>query len=76
MSKVNVSLVKAIQDAKDGNTESVAGLFSGFLSKSEKINGCGYLGSLGFIFVEHSFWCVTDTRACSLRIKRGGELVC
>jgi len=75
MSKGMVSLSSILQEAKADNSEAVAALFSGFLSKGETIRGCGYLGCLGFIFPQHSFWCVTDTRACSLRLKRDGELL-
>lgn len=75
MSKVPVRLSGVLQEARAGNSKAVEDLLSGFLGKTEVVSGCGYLGSLGFIFPEHSFWCVTDTQACSLRIKRTGELV-
>ena len=69
-----MSLSEVLQEARAGNAQAVENLFSGFLGKTEVVTGCGYLGSLGFIFPEHSFWCVTDTQACSLRIQRNGEL--
>jgi len=75
MSKGNIDLSDILNGAKAGDSKAVSDIFSGFIGKHEAITGCGYLGTLGFIFPEHSFWCVTDTRACSLRIKRGGELV-
>ncbi len=75
MGKVSIALSDVLKEAKAGNSQAVENLFSGFLAPSEGIRGCGYLGSLGFMFPEHSFWCVTTTRTCSLRIKRGGEVV-
>lgn len=75
MSKGSIELSNVLKEAMAGNEKAIANLFSGFLSNAETVDGCGYLGSLGFIFPEQSFWCVTDLRACSLRIKRGGELV-
>jgi hypothetical protein len=74
MSEVAVNLSEVLQEARAGNSEAVEDLFSGFLGQAEVVTDCGYLGSLGFIFPEHSFWCVTDTQACSLRIKRTGQL--
>jgi hypothetical protein len=74
MSKVPVRLSEVLHEARAGNSKAVEDLFSGFLGKAEVVSGCGYLGSLGIIFPEHSFWCVTDTQACSLRIQRTGEL--
>lgn len=66
---------KVVGIAITGYKDAVRELFSGFLSDNEKILGCGYLGSSGFIIKEYSFWCVTNLRACSLRIKRGGEVI-
>lgn len=60
--------------AKEGDVESISSLFNGFLGDDERIKDCGYLGVLGYIFPEYSFWCITDRRVCGLLIRRGGRL--
>jgi hypothetical protein len=75
MNAGTVTVSKVLRQAVAGDPQAVMSLFSGFLTEAEELRGCGYLGSLGFIFPEYSFWCVTDERASSLRIKRSGEVV-
>jgi len=55
MSKGNIDLSSILNGAKAGDSKAVSDIFSGFLGKDEAISGCGYLGTLGFIFPEHSF---------------------
>lgn len=74
MSSNKVSVKGVLGEAKADNKDAIKQLFSGFLAKGEEINDCGYLGEMGFIFSESSFWCVTPLRVCALRIKKGGEL--
>jgi hypothetical protein len=74
MSTGTVELQDTLTKATSGDREAVAQLFQGFFADDEVNVDCGYFGTLGFIFVEHSFWCITDTRICTLRIKRGGEM--
>lgn len=74
MAQGKVELGQVLSDAITGNKDSVKELFGGFLSDNEQVSECGYLGTLGVIFPEHSFWCVTNSRVCSLRTKRGGEM--
>lgn len=73
MSEPPIDTSKLLARATTNDPKAVSALFSGFMGNEEQLLDCGYLGTLGFIFVEHSFWCVTPYRACSLMIKRGGE---
>jgi hypothetical protein len=58
--------------ARNNDRQAVRSLFQGFLGKTEQIVDCGYLGALGFVFPEYSFWCVTNSRVCGLLINSGG----
>ena len=58
--------------ARNNDKRAVQELFSGFMGRTEEIVDCGYLGALGFIFPEYSFWSVTNSRVCGLLINRGG----
>lgn len=75
MTNGRVNLKDILVQAKTDDKNAIESLFHGFLSEGETATDCGYLGTMGFIFAEHSFWCVTPLRVCSLRIKRGGEMV-
>ena len=61
--------------ARSNDRHAVKELFSGFLGENEQVIDCGFLGSIGFIFPEHSFWCVTDSRVCGLLLNRGGWMM-
>lgn len=74
MTKGFLNLADLLNHAIMDNEESVKALFQGFIAESEEVIDCGYLGTLGIIFPEHSFWCITSERLCSLRIKNGGEM--
>jgi hypothetical protein len=74
MSNGTIDLGQLLRQATTDDKDAVMNLFKGFLADNETITECGYLGTLGLIFTEHSFWCVTSTRVCSLRLKRGGEM--
>lgn len=63
-----------LRKARSGDSNAVAALFRGFLSDGETIRAGGYLGVLGYLLPEHSFWCVTDYRVCGLLVRRGGRL--
>jgi hypothetical protein len=67
-----IELGEVFQRARQNHKPSVSELFSGFLGRTEHVVDCGYLGALGFIFPEHSFWCVTNSRVCGLLVNRGG----
>ena len=67
-----IKLGDVFQRAKSNDRQAVQELFNGFLGKTEQVVDCGYLGALGFIFPEHSFWCVTNSRVCGLLVNRGG----
>jgi hypothetical protein len=69
-----IALGEVFERAKQNHKASVTQLFSGFLGSTEQVIDCGYLGAIGFIFPEHSFWCVTNSRACGLLVNRGGWL--
>jgi pSer/pThr/pTyr-binding forkhead associated (FHA) protein len=58
--------------ARQNDKHAVHELFSGFLGRTEQMIDCGYLGALGFIFPEYSFWAVTNSRVCGLLINHGG----
>lgn len=60
--------------AKAGETPAVETLFAGFIGDTEKVRDCGYLGVIGYIFPDHSFWCLTDKRMCGLQLRRGGRM--
>ena len=74
MSNGRVNINDVLASAKKDDAQAVEKLFRGFLSEEESVRDCGYLGAMGIVFKEHSFWCVTPIRVCSLRIKNGGEL--
>lgn len=74
MANGRVNLGELFSKAKVDDSEAVEQLFRGFLAEDEVVSDCGYLGSMGFVFKEHSFWCVTPIRVCSMRVKSGGEM--
>ena len=67
-----IELGEVFVRARNNDKGAVNQLFSGFLGRTEQMVDCGYLGALGFIFPEYSFWCVTNSRVCGLLINRGG----
>jgi hypothetical protein len=67
-----IQLGEVFDRARQNDKGSVRALFSGFLGRSEQVVDCGYLGAIGYVFPEHSFWCVTNSRVCGLVINRGG----
>jgi len=67
-----IQLGEVYRQAKTDNRPAVEELFSGFLGHNEKVIDCGYLGAIGLLFPEHSFWCVTNSRICGLRINYAG----
>lgn len=69
-----IELGEVFQRARQNHKPSVTQLFSGFLGRTEHVADCGYLGAIGFIFPEHSFWCVTNSRVCGLLVNSGGWL--
>lgn len=67
-----IELGDLFKRALNNEDHAIKHLFSGFLGRSEQVVDCGYLGALGFVFPEYSFWCVTNSRVCGLLINRGG----
>jgi hypothetical protein len=67
-----IELGALFERARNNDRQAVRSLFQGFLGKTEQIVDCGYLGALGFVFPEYSFWCVTNTRVCGLLINSAG----
>jgi hypothetical protein len=67
-----IKLDDVYRRAKANDAAAVRQLFSGFLSRGEQAVDCGYLGALGFIWPEHSFWCVTPSRVCGMMINASG----
>lgn len=65
---------EAFARARQNDREAVEMLFAGFLGENEHVRDCGYLGVVGFIFPDRSFWCLTDKRICGLMIRRGGRV--
>ena len=70
--KGRIELGDVFLRARQNDKRAVTELFSGFLGRTEQVVDCGYLGALGFVFPEYSFWCVTNSRVCGLLINRGG----
>ncbi len=62
------------QRAKKNDPQAVRQLFLGFLGRNETVIDAGYLGGLGLIFPEHSFWCITNARIHGLVVNAAGRL--
>ena len=69
-----VELGDVYQKAKKNDPQAVRQLFLGFLGRNETVIDAGYLGGLGVIFPEHSFWCITNARICGLVVNASGRL--
>jgi len=65
---------EAFSRAKKNDRNAIEMLFAGFLGENEVIRDCGYLGIVGILFPDRSFWCLTDKRICALLIRRGGRV--
>lgn len=74
MSEGRIKFGDAFARAKQNDREAVEMLFGGFLGENEHVRDCGYLGVVGYIFPDRSFWCLTDKRICALLIRRGGRV--
>ncbi|MEM6627219.1 MAG: hypothetical protein AAGB25_01705, partial [Pseudomonadota bacterium] len=74
MSNGRLKLGDVMKDARQGDNDAVKQLFSGFMGHQESVVKCGYLGALGFILPEHSFWCISNKRVCGLLIRAGGRV--
>jgi len=74
MSAGRIKFGEALSRATSNDREAVEMLFGGFLGDNEQVRDCGYLGIVGFIFPDRSFWCLTDKRICALLIRRGGRV--
>lgn len=74
MSAGRVKMRELFKKAIVNDEKAIRKLFAGFLGENENISACGYLGVLGYIFPERSFWCVTNFRICGLLIRRGGRI--
>jgi len=70
--KGRIQLGEVYRRAKQNDRQAVQEMFQGFLGRTEQVIDCGYLGSLGLIFPEHCFWCVTNSRVCGLMINYAG----
>ena len=69
-----IELGDVYQRAKKNDRSAVRDLFLGFLGRTENVVDAGYLGGLGLIFPEHSFWCVTNSRVCGMVVNAAGRL--
>lgn len=74
MATGHIKFGDAFARAKQNDREAVEMLFAGFLGENEHVRDCGYLGVVGYIFPDRSFWCLTDKRICALLIRRGGRV--
>ena len=74
MAEGRIKFGDAFARAKQNDREAVEMLFGGFLGENEHVRDCGYLGVVGYIFPDRSFWCLTDKRICALLIRRGGRV--
>ena len=74
MASGRIKLGSVMSRARKGDTDAIKQIFAGFVGSRETIVGCGYLGALGYILPEHSFWCVADKRVCGLLIRMGGRV--
>jgi hypothetical protein len=70
----SVELGDVYQRAKLNDPEAVRQLFMGFLGRNETVINAGYLGALGLIFPEHSFWCITNARICGMVVNASGRV--
>lgn len=69
-----LSFNEVFERAKNNDRAAVESLFAGFLSETETVRDCGYLGVIGYLFPDRSFWCLTDKRMCGLQLRRGGRM--
>lgn len=67
-----VQLANIYKSAIGNDKQAVKEMFADFLGRNEPVVDCGYLGTIGFVFPEHSFWCVTNSRVCGMMVNRGG----
>jgi hypothetical protein len=70
----SVELGDVYQRAKMNDPQAVRQLFMGFLGRNETVIDAGYLGALGVIFPEHSFWCITNARICGMVVNASGRV--
>jgi hypothetical protein len=70
----SVKLGDVYQRAKMNDPQAVRQLFMGFLGRNETVINAGYLGALGVIFPEHSFWCITNARICGMVVNASGRV--
>jgi hypothetical protein len=70
----SIELGNVYQRAKMNDPQAVQQLFRGFLGRNETVIDAGYLGALGLIFPEHSFWCITNSRICGMVVNASGRL--
>jgi hypothetical protein len=70
----SVKLGDVYQRAKMNDPQAVRQLFMGFLGRNETVVNAGYLGALGMIFPEHSFWCITNARICGMIVNAAGRV--
>jgi hypothetical protein len=70
----SIELGNVYQRAKMNDPQAVRQLFRGFLGRNETVSDAGYLGALGLIFPEHSFWCITNARICGMVVNATGRV--
>lgn len=69
-----VELGDVYRRARKNDRQAVQQLFQGFLGRNETVIDAGYLGALGLIFPEQSFWCVTNARICGMVVNATGRV--
>ncbi len=70
----SVELGDVYRRAKRNDPQAVRQLLLGFLGRYETVVDAGYLGALGVIFPEHSFWCITNARICGMVVNASGRV--
>jgi hypothetical protein len=70
----SIELGDVYQRAKRNDSQAVQQLFMGFLGRNETVGNAGYLGALGLIFPDHSFWCITNARICGMVVNATGRV--
>jgi len=61
--------------AKRDDSQALIAMFSQFIPPEEQVAQVAYFGVQGWLFGKHSFACLTDKRAASLKVGSFGEVV-
>lgn len=64
-----------VRNAKKGDKQAIAKMFSSFVGDGEQIHEVEYFGKYGVFFLTHSFICVTDKKIYALQYGPFGQIV-